>query len=67
MPKQAPKTTAIDKKLRAARDNVRNYTFGTDEWEAAMVIVRRLADEANSMMPKFEYTSIDGDIFDRVN
>jgi hypothetical protein len=63
MPKKTAKMTAMDKKIRAARDNVRNYTFGTDEWEEAMVIVRQLCEEDRLAAPKFEYTSIDGDIF----
>ena len=64
MPNKAPKMSALDKKIRADRDVVATFKFGTDEWEAAMVIVRQLCEEDRLAAPKFEYTSIDGDIFD---
>lgn len=63
MPKKAPKMTEMDKKIRAARDVVATFKFGTDEWEAAMVIVRQLCEEDRLAAPKFVHTSIDGDIW----
>ena len=50
---------ALNKKIRAARDNVRNYTFGTDEWEAAMEVVRGLCRELDAITPKEEFCSVD--------
>jgi len=54
------------KNLKAARAAVNAETFGTPAWEAAMQVVRNLTQSINDAAPKFEYTSVDGDIFDRV-
>ena len=45
--------------LKAARKVVNTFKFGTPEWEAAMIIVRRLVDEVNAARPAFKHTSID--------
>ena len=50
-------------KLEVARAAVRGEKFGTPAWEAKMVIVRKLVDEANANAPKFTHTSVDGDIW----
>lgn len=51
--------------LAKARAAVRKETFGTPEWEAAMVTVRALCTAISDATPRFEHTSVDGDIFDR--
>ncbi len=55
----------MTKQIKAARANVARFAFGTDEWEAAMVVVRALVETHDAAQPKFIYTSVDGDIFDR--
>jgi hypothetical protein len=50
---------AINAKLKAARANVGNFKFGTDEWESAMVVVRALCEELAAVTPKVEFCSID--------
>ena len=49
--------------LKIARAAVNAETFGTPAWEAKMQIVRDLVAKENAKAAKFEYTSIDGDIF----
>lgn len=51
--------------LKTARAKVNQFKFGTPEWEAAMEIVRKLVAKHNEQNPVRNYTSIDGDIFDR--
>ncbi len=46
--------------LEAARKNVNAHKFGTPEWEAAMVIVRQLVEQATTVEPM---TSVDGDVW----
>lgn len=53
----------LKQQLEAARQVVRGLTFGTPQWEAAMVTVRALVDQVNASRPPFVHTSIDGDIF----
>lgn len=48
--------------LKTAKAEVRKHTFGTKEWEAAMVIVRKLVNAENATQ-KFSHTSIDGDVW----
>ena len=50
---------ALEKKLKAARLNVRNFTFGTAEWENAMEVVRGLCRQIDEITPKEEFCSID--------
>lgn len=49
--------------LKAARAKANQFKFGTHEWEAAMVVVRLLARQANEAAPKFKHTSVDGDVW----
>lgn len=53
--------------LTAARQEVARHEFGTEAWEAAMAIVRALAEEIRLAAPRCEYISIDGDIFQHGN
>lgn len=53
----------MSKELKAARATVNSLTFGTAEWEAAMVVVRTLVEQENAASPKAPYRSIDGNIF----
>ena len=53
----------MTKEIKAAHAEVSNHKFGTQEWEAAMVVVRKLVDEQNSAAPKFTHTSVDGDVW----
>lgn len=46
MAKKTPKYQE-PKALANARDVVRSLTFGTDEWEAAMQVVRDLCQKEN--------------------
>jgi hypothetical protein len=50
---------ALEKKIKAARLNVRNFTFGTDEWEEAMEVVRGLCRQLAEITPKEEFCSVD--------
>jgi hypothetical protein len=68
MTRPARKTLSANAKaLNAARSVVRGLKFGTTEWETAMVTVRRLVQivDLESGLHLENYTSIDGDIFDR--
>ena len=49
--------------LKIARANVNKLTFGTPQWEAAMAEVRTLVEEINAAAPRFEHTSIEGDVW----
>lgn len=49
--------------IKAARAAVKKETFGTPEWEAKMQIVRDLVARHDAAQPRFEHTSIDGDIW----
>lgn len=49
--------------LKTARAEVAKHRFGTAEWEAAMVVVRALVNQANAERAPFEHTSVDGDIW----
>ena len=49
--------------LETARQAVRKETFGTEAWETKMQIVRALVDAENAAAPRFEHTSLDGDIW----
>lgn len=54
-----PKLTGLDREVRLARDKVATFNFGTDEWEAAMQIVRDLTSKQMELAPKEEFCSID--------
>lgn len=58
-----PQKAALQKQLKAARVRVNELDFGTDEWEAAMEIVRGLTEQINSMTDFGPYTSHEGDVF----
>ena len=49
--------------LKIARANVNKLTFGTPQWEAAMAEVRALVEAINAAAPRFEHTSIEGDVW----
>jgi hypothetical protein len=49
--------------LQKARQAVNALTFGTKEWEEAMMVVRSLTNAINDKTSFGEYKSIDGDIF----
>jgi hypothetical protein len=49
----------LEAQLKAARVVVKSLTFGTDAWESAMVVVRRLVDEIQAAKPAEEFCSID--------
>ena len=55
-------TATLEAQLKAARAVVNSLEFGTDAWEAAMVIVRRLVDEVDAAKPAKEFCSIDSGI-----
>lgn len=48
--------------IKAARAEVNKHKFGTQEWEAAMAVVRKLVDEQIGAQ-KFTHTSVDGDVW----
>lgn len=48
--------------IKTAKAEVNKHKFGTQEWEAAMAIVRKLVDAENATQ-KFIHTSIDGDVW----
>tara|TARA_R110000772_G_C13068436_1_gene416097 strand:+ start:76 stop:258 length:183 start_codon:yes stop_codon:yes gene_type:complete len=48
--------------LIEARKKVNAETFGTDEWESAMQIVRDLCQKINDAMPVEAFHSIDSGI-----
>lgn len=49
----------LEKQLQAARKRVCQLTFGTPEWEAAMVIVRALCAQVDAAKPQEEFCSVD--------
>lgn len=59
-------TNYTEAALADARCTVNALPFGTPEWEAAMQVVRDLTARINAATDFGEYTSIDGDVFDRV-
>lgn len=50
------------KKLAAARQRVNELTFGTPEWEAAMVVVRDLCAQIDAARPREEFCSVDSGV-----
>lgn len=53
----------MEKQIKAARAEVAKHKFGTNEWEAAMEVVRDLVAANDAKQPKFAHTSIDGDVW----
>lgn len=53
------KLKTLNTKLKAARLKVRDFQFGTDEWESAMVVVRALCEEIAAATPKKTFYSVD--------
>lgn len=53
----------MKKQIEAARAAVRKEKFGTEAWEEKMQIVRELVERHDAQQPRFEHTSIDGDIW----
>lgn len=53
----------MNKALKAARAKVNALEFGTEAWEAAMVVVRTLVDAEMTAAPKEPYISHEGDVF----
>ena len=53
----------LEQQIKQARTAVNNQVFGTKEFDAAFDVVRALVKKQNDASPKFEYTSIDGNIF----
>jgi hypothetical protein len=53
----------MEKQIKAARAAVNKETFGTPAWEEKMQIVRELVEHHDAAQPRFEHTSIDGDIW----
>ena len=52
----------MTQQLTAARAAVNALTFGTPEWEAAMVKVRALVDQINAAAPREEFCSVDSGV-----
>ena len=48
--------------LKAARAAVNALEFGTDAWEAAMVVVRQLVDQHDAYLANEEFFSLDSGI-----
>ena len=61
-PQPAMTVSTLQSQLKAARATVNALEFGTDAWEAAMVVVRRLADQINAAKPAEEFFSLDSGI-----
>ena len=57
---------ALKAQLKAARAQVNMSVFGTDAFEQSMDVVRALVEQIDALQPAYEYTSIDGDIFQPV-
>jgi hypothetical protein len=55
-------TTTLQSQLKAARAAVNALEFGTDAWEAAMVVVRSLVGQVNAAKPVQEFFSLDSGI-----
>jgi hypothetical protein len=56
---------SANKELKSARLAVNSLEFGTTEWESAMEVVRGLCEKVNSLTDFGDYTSIDGDVFQK--
>ena len=56
---------SANKDLKLARLIVNSLEFGTTEWEYAMESVRVLCEKVNSLTDFGDYTSIDGDVFQK--
>jgi hypothetical protein len=52
----------LQSQLKSARAAVNALEFGTDAWEAAMVVVRSLVDQINDAKPAKEFFSLDSGI-----
>ena len=53
----------LEQKIKAARAIVNATTFGTKEFDEAFAACKELVQQQTDAAPKFEYTSIDGNIF----
>lgn len=61
----AKQIKAINKELKLTRLVVNSLEFGTVEWDSAMTVVRELCEKINSLTDFGDYTSIDGDVFQK--
>ena len=52
----------LQSQLKAARAAVNALEFGTDAWEAAMVVVRRLVEQHDAYLADEEFFSLDSGI-----
>jgi hypothetical protein len=55
-------STALQSQLKAARATVKTLQFGTEAWDAAMVVVRQLVEQIEAAKPAEEFCSIDSGI-----
>ena len=55
--------STLQSQLKSARAAVNALEFGTDAWEAAMVVVRSLVDQINAAKPVEEFFSLDSGIY----
>jgi len=55
-------TNTLQSQLKVARATVNSLKFGTDEWEAAMVVVRNLVEQLNAYLANKEFFSLDSGI-----
>lgn len=53
---------SLSKQINAARKVVNGLEFGTQEWEAAMQVVRDLVAKHDAQQPAEEFCSIDSGI-----
>ena len=61
-PTPAMTNATLQSQLKAARATVNALEFGTDAWEAAMVVVRRLVEQHNACMANEEFFSLDSGV-----
>jgi len=55
-------TITLQSQLKIARATVNSLEFGTNEWEAAMVVVRNLVEQLNAYLANEEFFSLDSGI-----
>ena len=53
----------IKQQIKAARAAVNKEVFGTKAFDDAFAVCKALVQKQMDAAPKFEYTSIDGNIF----
>ena len=49
----------LDKQMKIARKEVNSLEFGTEQWEAAMQVVRKLVAKQMEVLPSEEFCSVD--------